>query len=106
MLLAHLSRKYGLHYTYIGTGYVFSYDKEHPVGSGKGFKEEGKHFGLFLIKPRKSLDTPTFFGSSYSVVKGFTDRQVKIEYISKISELEKFRCPISTRKDGSRLMHG
>ncbi|PAV61785.1 hypothetical protein WR25_22398 [Diploscapter pachys] len=67
MLLAHLSRKYGLHYTYIGTGYVFSYDKEHPVGSGKGFKEE---------------DTPTFFGSSYSVVKGFTDRQKGWESIN------------------------
>ncbi|WKX93936.1 hypothetical protein Q1695_011309 [Nippostrongylus brasiliensis] len=58
--LAHFCRKLGLHYTYVGTGYIFAYDEEHPIG-GKGFTEE---------------DIPTFFGSSYSVVKGFTDRQM------------------------------
>ncbi|CAO4364094.1 unnamed protein product [Caenorhabditis nigoni] len=59
-ILAHMCRKIGLHYTYIGTGYMFAYDKQHPIG-GAEFKEE---------------DEPTFFGSAYSVVKGFTDRQM------------------------------
>ncbi|KAI6183680.1 NAD(P)-bd-dom domain-containing protein [Aphelenchoides bicaudatus] len=58
--LAQICRKLGLHYTYIGTAYLFAYDEEHPIG-GKGF---GEH------------DLPTFFGNSYSVVKGYTDRMV------------------------------
>ncbi|KHJ85382.1 hypothetical protein OESDEN_14894, partial [Oesophagostomum dentatum] len=59
-VLAHLCRKLGIHFTYVGTGYIFAYDAAHPIG-GPGFTEE---------------DIPTFFGSSYSVVKGFTDRQM------------------------------
>uniref|UniRef100_A0A0K0D3U6 NAD(P)-bd_dom domain-containing protein n=1 Tax=Angiostrongylus cantonensis TaxID=6313 RepID=A0A0K0D3U6_ANGCA len=59
-VLAHLCRKLGFHFTYVGTGYIFSYDDDHPVG-GQRFSEK---------------DIPTFFGSSYSVVKGFTDRQM------------------------------
>ncbi|CAD6190259.1 unnamed protein product [Caenorhabditis auriculariae] len=59
-VLAHLCRKLGIHHTYIGTGYMFAYDEKHPIG-GPQFKDE---------------DEPTFFGSAYSVVKGFTDRQM------------------------------
>ncbi|CAI4231713.1 unnamed protein product [Auanema sp. JU1783] len=59
--LAHICRKLGIHYTYVGTGYIFAYDKEHPIGG----------------KPFADNDIPTFFGSSYSVVKGGTDRQMK-----------------------------
>ncbi|CAJ0606986.1 unnamed protein product [Cylicocyclus nassatus] len=59
-VLAHLCRTLGIHFTYVGTGYIFAYDAKHPIG-GQGFTEQ---------------DTPTFFGSSYSVVKGFTDRQM------------------------------
>ncbi|VDO33737.1 unnamed protein product [Haemonchus placei] len=58
--LAHFCRKLGIHFTYVGTGYIFAYDSTHPIG-GQGFTEK---------------DIPTFFGSSYSVVKGFTDRQM------------------------------
>ncbi|KJH47013.1 putative dTDP-glucose 4,6-dehydratase [Dictyocaulus viviparus] len=59
-VLAHLCRKLGIHFTYVGTGYIFAYDDAHPIG-GQAFTEN---------------DIPTFFGSSYSVVKGFTDRQM------------------------------
>ena len=58
LLLAELCRKFDIHFTYIGSGCLFKYDEEHPVG-GKPFTEE---------------DRPNFFGSSYSVVKGYTDR--------------------------------
>ncbi|VDD86975.1 unnamed protein product [Enterobius vermicularis] len=61
MVLAHLCRKLGLHFTYVGTAYLFSYDREHTIG-GKGFLDN---------------DLPTFFGNSYSVVKGFTDRMMQ-----------------------------
>ncbi|KAI6218155.1 NAD(P)-bd-dom domain-containing protein [Aphelenchoides fujianensis] len=56
--LATVARRLGLHFTYLGTAYLFAYDREHPVG-GRAFGER---------------DLPTFFGNSYSVVKGFTDR--------------------------------
>ena len=58
LLLAELCRKFDIHFTYIGSGCLFKYDKEHPVG-GKPFTEE---------------DRPNYFRSSCSVVKSHTDR--------------------------------
>ena len=64
VLLAFLCNKYNIHFTYLGTGCIFEFDKEHPFGEEKnGFTEESK---------------PNFFGSSYSVVKGFTDQLMKL----------------------------
>ena len=60
MTIALICQKYDIHYTYLGTGCIFEYDKEHPFEKEvNGFTEES---------------TPNFFGSSYSVVKGYTDR--------------------------------
>ena len=58
LLLAEICRKFSIHFTYIGSGCLFTYNDEHPVGS----------------KPCTEEDTPNFFGSSYSVAKGYTDR--------------------------------
>ena len=55
VLLASLADRYNIHFTYLGTGCIFSYENE----SDKPFNEN---------------DLPNFFGSSYSTVKGFTDR--------------------------------
>ena len=52
--LALLCKKYDIHLTYLGTGCIFTYDENKKI-----FTEE---------------DEPNFFGSSYSVVKGYTDR--------------------------------
>jgi 3,5-epimerase/4-reductase len=60
VLLAILSLKYKFHYTYLGTGCIFNYDNEHP------FEKEENGF--------EDNDSPNYFGSSYSIVKGFTDR--------------------------------
>jgi dTDP-4-dehydrorhamnose reductase len=54
IVLAILCKKYEIHFTYMGTGCIFTYDDEKSI-----FKEE---------------DMPNFFGSGYSTVKGFTDR--------------------------------
>jgi len=55
-----LCKKYNLHYTYLGTGCIFEFDEEHPFGEEvNGFKES---------------NVPNFFGSGYSIVKGYTDR--------------------------------
>ena len=63
-LLAHYCSLLNIHYTYLGTGCIFTYDEEHPFGVEKnGFTEES---------------VPNFFGSSYSIVKGFTDRIMKL----------------------------
>ena len=63
IVLVLLCQRFNIHYSYLGTGCIFNYDQEkHFFGSedqGSGFTES---------------DIPNFFGSSYSVCKGFTDR--------------------------------
>lgn len=54
--LANICKEQNIHLTYIGTGCIFKYDGE------KKFGEE---------------DSPNFFGSSYSIVKGYTDQIMK-----------------------------
>lgn len=59
MLLARATSELGIHMTYMGTGCIFSYDNNNPEYK---FKED---------------DTPNFFGSSYSTVKGCSDSLMK-----------------------------
>lgn len=60
VILAQLAIKYNFHNSYIGTGCIFEFDNTYPFGEEKnGFSEEA---------------LPNFFGSSYSIVKGFTDQ--------------------------------
>lgn len=77
--LAFLCKMRNIHYTYLGTGCIFSYDEEHPFGKEiNGFKESS---------------FPNFTGSSYSTVKGYTDRMM---YFFKDSVLNlRIRMPIS-----------
>jgi nucleoside-diphosphate-sugar epimerase len=58
--LAILCKEKDIHFTYLGTGCIFEYDTTHPFGEEtNGFTEVSK---------------PNFFGSSYSIVKGYTDQ--------------------------------
>jgi 3,5-epimerase/4-reductase len=57
LVLAEICKKRNIHFTYLGTGCIFEYDETHPFNIG--FVES---------------DKPNFFGSSYSIVKGYTDR--------------------------------
>jgi len=63
-ILAIISNKYGIHYAYLGTGCIFTYDDEHP------YEEELNGF--------TECSKPNFFGSSYSIVKGYTDMIMKM----------------------------
>ena len=64
ILLANICQDKNIHFTYLGTGCIFNYDEMHPYGEEiNGFNE---------------CALPNFFGSSYSVVKGFTDRLMKM----------------------------
>ena len=66
VVLAEICKKYNKHFTYLGTGCIFDYDENHPYGNeSKGFTEE---------------NLPNFFGSSYSIVKGYTDRLMGMLY--------------------------
>ena len=83
--LTILCKERGIHYTYLGTGCIFKFDEEHPYGKEEnGFTESSK---------------PNFFGSSYSVVKGFTD-QLMAFYGNSVLNL-RIRMPI-TEKENKR----
>jgi 3,5-epimerase/4-reductase len=80
LVLAETCKKHGKHFTYLGTGCIFDYDGEHLYGDEKnGFKE---------------LDEPNFFGSSYSIVKGYTDRIMNLLYSDSTLNL-RIRMPIT-----------
>ena len=70
VVLADLCLKHGIHYTYLGTGCIFD-----------GLEE-----------PFKESDLPNYFGSGYSIVKGFTDRLMHSRDILNL----RIRMPIST----------
>lgn len=57
IVMAKLCNDRDIHMTYIGTGCIFTYDDEHR------YEEEIHGF--------TELNKPNFFGSSYSIVKGF-----------------------------------
>ena len=79
LVLAELCTKNNIHYTYLGTGCIFKFDENHPYGKEEnGFDE---------------LSLPNFFGSSYSVVKGFTDRFMSL-YKDSVLNL-RIRMPIT-----------
>jgi len=83
LLLADICCKKQIHYSYLGTGCVFKYDETHPFGKEEnGFQESS---------------LPNFFGSSYSIVKGFTDRLLH-QYSDNVLNL-RIRMPITGEKN-------
>ena len=88
ILLAEICKNKKIHCTYLGTGCIFKFDEEHPFGKEEnGFVEES---------------LPNFFGSSYSIVKGFTDRLMKI-YDSNTLNL-RIRMPITGEKNSRNFI--
>ena len=88
ILLSNICYKKNIHLTYLGTGCIFTYDSEHP------FAEENNGF------TEKSL--PNFFGSSYSIVKGFTDR---IMHLFEENTLNlRIRMPITGEKNNRNFI--
>ena len=80
LVLAFLCKKHNIHFTYMGTGCIFEYDGDHPYGQEEnGFKE---------------ADTPNFFGSGYSTVKGYTDRLMHL-YDNEVLNV-RIRMPITS----------
>jgi nucleoside-diphosphate-sugar epimerase len=79
VVLALLSKKHNIHFTYLGTGCIFQFDEQHPFG------EEVNGFTEYSI--------PNFFNSSYSVVKGFTDELMHL--LNENSLNVRIRMPIT-----------
>ncbi len=86
LLLAHLCNERNIHFTYLGTGCIYSYDHQHTL-TEDGNVENG--FG--------DEEVPNFFGSSYSVVKGFTHQLMQL-YEKNVLAL-KIRMPITAEKN-------
>ena len=87
LLLADICSKRNIHYTYLGTGCIFKFDQSHPFGKEQnGFKED---------------DLPNFFGSSYSIVKGFTDRLMHM--YSNVLNL-RIRMPITGKRNSRNFI--
>lgn len=84
IVLASVAKLKNLHMMYMGTGCIFEFDETHTV-DGAGFREDS---------------LPNFFGSSYSTVKGFTDRIMAEEYADSCLNV-RIRMPISS-EDCSR----
>lgn len=79
LILSEMCKRHEIHLTYLGTGCIFKFDDTHPFGEEiNGFKEES---------------LPNFYGSSYSIVKGFTDRFMKL-YDNDVLNL-RIRMPIT-----------
>ena len=88
LLLSMVCREKNVHYTYLGTGCIFKFDEEHPFGKEEnGFSEDSQ---------------PNFFGSSYSIVKGFTD---KLMHLFEYDVLNlRIRMPITGEKNGRNFI--
>lgn len=86
LLLSILSKKYGFHYTYLGTGCIFNYDEKHP------FEQEKNGF--------TPSDIPNYFGSSYSIVKGYVDR---LFHHTPVLNL-RIRMPITAEKNSRNFI--
>ena len=78
VVLSVLCNDNNIHFTYLGTGCIFNYDNNHSVNEDNdGFTEDEKS---------------NFFGSSYSIVKGFTERIVSL---NKNALILRIRMPIN-----------
>ena len=84
LILADLCVKNKIHYTYLGTGCIFD-SNDLDTDTPEMFNEESE---------------PNYFGSSYSVVKGFTDRLMKNYSVLNL----RIRMPISSEKNSRNFI--
>jgi dTDP-glucose 4,6-dehydratase len=88
LVLATVCSRLNVHFTYLGTGCIFTYDSDHPMGGGEG---DAGHATPPVGFTEDSA--PNFFGSGYSCVKGFTDRLMDLHRDTALNL--RIRMPIS-----------
>lgn len=107
MVLAMVCKEMRVHFTYLGTGCIFEYDEEHPLSEPITGRSEGVNMNTMVRGGEdgegagestgfREGDRPNFFGSSYSVVKGFTDRLMHM-FEEDVLQL-RIRMPITGRR--------
>jgi dTDP-glucose 4,6-dehydratase len=76
LLIAYLCKYAGIHYTYLGTGCIFTYREGDDALRALNYDGDplGNTGSIEQCYKFKECDAPNFFGSSYSIVKGVTDR--------------------------------
>ena len=79
VMMALFQKQLGFHLTYLGTGCIFTDDPDTRGG----------------YIPFTESDEPNFFGSSYSIVKGYTDRIMHHPFLEKDVLNLRIRMPIS-----------
>jgi 3,5-epimerase/4-reductase len=82
MRLAEICDAEGIHFAYLGTGCIYTYTEEKRI-----FTEE---------------DPPNFFGSSYSILKGYTDQEIR-RYRTTLQL--RIRMPISSEPSPRNLIN-
>ncbi len=108
MVLAMVCKEMRVHFTYLGTGCIFEYDEAHPLSEPITGRSEGVNMNTMMRRGEdgeegagesmgfREEDRPNFFGSSYSVVKGFTDRLMHM-FEDDVLQL-RIRMPITGRR--------
>ena len=85
LLLGFICNKLNIHLSYMGTGCIFS-ENTNDIEKINKYKEE---------------DNPNFFGSSYSIVKGYTDILMK-QYMNVLNI--RIRMPIIKEKNNKNFI--
>lgn len=99
MNLVKLSTKYNYHFTYMGTGCIFEYDDLNCVLSSNNndnpddVNTNNTNPDDVTNKKFTEDDKPNFYGSAYSIVKGFTDQLIRSENVLNL----RIRMPITSR---------
>jgi nucleoside-diphosphate-sugar epimerase len=83
LLLAEISKNRNIHFTYLGTGCIFKYESEDKTDK---FTEDS---------------LPNFFGSAYSIVKGYTDQLMHL--YNNVLNL-RIRMPITDEKNARNFI--
>jgi 3,5-epimerase/4-reductase len=98
LVLATVCSRLNVHFTYLGTGCIFTYDSDHPMGGGEGDAGPGHATVGDATAGHATAgftedSAPNFFGSGYSCVKGFTDRLMDLHRDTALNL--RIRMPIS-----------
>lgn len=84
LLLERICNDLHIHFTYMGTGCIYYT----PLHEDRIYQKD---------------DDPNFFGSSYSIVKGFTDKYMR--YVSSNSLNVRIRMPVTSLQSSKNLLN-
>lgn len=99
VMLAIACKERNIHYTYLGTGCIFKYIDNvnlSNINIDNGSTDNGSKDNVSVYKFKED-DKPNFTGSSYSIVKGFTDMIMNSKYFKNNVLNLRIRMPINDK---------